>query len=787
MPVGVARYGLKFSGGGEAVTLRELVASSSCCHGIIIIIICSQCGSYEVVNQCASKCVDEPTCQNPNPIQKPGTPCLAICVKRCECDAKNGWIRSSSNGTCIQKSTCKSEQCGPHEIVNKCASKCVDEPTCQNPNPIQKPGTPCLLICVKRCECDAKNGWIRSSSNGACIQKSTCKSEQCGPNEVVNKCASKCVDEATCQNPNPIQKPGTPCVLICVKRCECDAKNGWIRSSPNGPCIQKSTCKSEQCGPHEVVNQCASKCVDEPTCQNPNPIQKPGTPCLLVCVKRCECDAKNGWIRSSPNGTCIQKSTCKSEQCGPHEVVNQCASKCVDEATCQNPTPIQKPGTPCVLICEKRCECDAKNGWIRSSPNGTCIQKSTCKSEQCGPHEIVNKCASKCVDEPTCQNPNPIQKPGTPCLLICVKRCECDAKNGWIRSSPNGPCIQKPTCKSEQCGPHEVVNQCASKCVDEATCQNPNPIQKPGTPCLDICVKRCECDTKNGWIRSSPNGPCIQKSTCKSEQCGPHEVVNQCASKCVDEATCQNPNPIQKPGTPCLAICVKRCECDAKNGWIRSSPNGPCIQKSTCKSEQCGPNEVVNQCASKCVDEATCQNPNPIQKPGTPCVLICVKRCECDAKNGWIRSSPNGTCIQKSTCKSEQCGPNEIVNECASKCVGEPTCQIPNPTQEPGTACITLCVKRCECDAKNGWIRATSKGVCIKKDACPSGVCPKHEKQGCAPCCPDPTCQNREPSCPDNMKCPKICRLTCRCKKRFIRDISTGKCVPKGRCPKTKC
>ncbi|CAH1105967.1 unnamed protein product [Psylliodes chrysocephalus] len=132
------------------------------------------------------------------------------------------------------------------------------------------------------------------------------------------------------------------------------------------------------------------------------------------------------------------------------------------------------------------------------------------------------------------------------------------------------------------------------------------------------------------------------------------------------------------------------------------------------------------------------------------------------------------------------CGLNEIVNKCASMCVGEPTCRIPNPTQAPGTACITLCVKRCECDAKNGWIRATSKGHCIKKDACKS-VCPKHEEKGCAPCFPDPTCQNRKPSIPDDWSCPKICILTCRCKKGLIRDTSTSKCVPVELCPKPNC
>ncbi|CAH1099239.1 unnamed protein product [Psylliodes chrysocephalus] len=69
----------------------------------------------------------------------------------------------------------------------------------------------------------------------------------------------------------------------------------------------------------------------------------------------------------------------------------------------------------------------------------------------------------------------------------------------------------------------------------------------------------------------------------QNDVCGPHEIFNSCGSPCRRESTCQNGNRFPISGGACIALCEPRCECDVRNGWIRSRLNGPCINTSACK------------------------------------------------------------------------------------------------------------------------------------------------------------------------------------------------------------
>uniref|UniRef100_A0A6P7GTD4 Cysteine-rich venom protein 1-like n=1 Tax=Diabrotica virgifera virgifera TaxID=50390 RepID=A0A6P7GTD4_DIAVI len=63
--------------------------------------------------------------------------------------------------------------------------------------------------------------------------------------------------------------------------------------------------------------------------------------------------------------------------------------------------------------------------------------------------------------------------------------------------------------------------------------------------------------------------------------------------------------------------------------------------------------------------------------------------------------------------------------------------------------------------------------------------CPPHEHEGCAPCpCWEPTCQDRNPECPTSGVCAPICKPKCLCNESYIRNNSTGRCIPIDRCPK---
>ncbi|CAG9839579.1 unnamed protein product [Diabrotica balteata] len=61
--------------------------------------------------------------------------------------------------------------------------------------------------------------------------------------------------------------------------------------------------------------------------------------------------------------------------------------------------------------------------------------------------------------------------------------------------------------------------------------------------------------------------------------------------------------------------------------------------------------------------------------------------------------------------------------------------------------------------------------------------CKPNEVNACAPCpCPEPTCQIPKPKCPTDVACLQACLPFCACKEGFLRDNSTGICVPKEKC-----
>ncbi|CAG9856905.1 unnamed protein product [Phyllotreta striolata] len=138
-------------------------------------------------------------------------------------------------------------------------------------------------------------------------------------------------------------------------------------------------------------------------------------------------------------------------------------------------------------------------------------------------------------------------------------------------------------------------------------------------------------------------------------------------------------------------------------------------------TDECGPNEVKNTCASACKGEPTCQDRNPTIKPGTACITLCVERCECDASKGYIRSGPNGTCIKKEQCRTTRdvtCPKHQSLI-CTSPCHLTPTCQQRNPKPPQGISCGGLCIKKCECNAEEGYITDEVSDTCVKISDCP--------------------------------------------------------------------
>uniref|UniRef100_A0A6P7GLU0 Cysteine-rich venom protein 1-like n=1 Tax=Diabrotica virgifera virgifera TaxID=50390 RepID=A0A6P7GLU0_DIAVI len=63
-------------------------------------------------------------------------------------------------------------------------------------------------------------------------------------------------------------------------------------------------------------------------------------------------------------------------------------------------------------------------------------------------------------------------------------------------------------------------------------------------------------------------------------------------------------------------------------------------------------------------------------------------------------------------------------------------------------------------------------------------TCPPNSYPACAPCCEDPSCQDRKPFCDKDKPCTKICIFDCRCNKGYIKDKNSGLCVLPRDCPK---
>ncbi|XP_028143300.1 keratin-associated protein 10-1 isoform X2 [Diabrotica virgifera virgifera] len=120
---------------------------------------------------------------------------------------------------------------------------------------------------------------------------------------------------------------------------------------------------------------------------------------------------------------------------------------------------------------------------------------------------------------------------------------------------------------------------------------------------------------------------------------------------------------------------------------------------------------------------------------------------------------------------------------CTNPCTTVPTCQNPNATRETLISCGGLCLHACVCDAKQGLILDENTQKCVKKEDCPPACKPGEEKR-CIPClCHEATCQNPKPSCRKDMICSEDCRPFCVCKQGYLRDNSTGTCVPQDNCP----
>ena len=136
-----------------------------------------------------------------------------------------------------------------------------------------------------------------------------------------------------------------------------------------------------------------------------------------------------------------------------------------------------------------------------------------------------------------------------------------------LPTAPPPVYLDPNTGESVTCRGGQVWNPCGSACT--ATCDEPEPI------CTLQCVPRCVCPPP--LLLRDDSGICVLQEECGAlapNLCKEGMVWNNCGSACTP--TCDDPTP------PCIAMCVKKCECP-QSAPLWSSEKGTCVHVTDCK------------------------------------------------------------------------------------------------------------------------------------------------------------------------------------------------------------
>ncbi|XP_063923424.1 von Willebrand factor-like [Zophobas morio] len=174
---------------------------------------------------------------------------------------------------------------------------------------------------------------------------------------------------------------------------------------------------------------------------------------------------------------------------------------------------------------------------------------------------------------------------------------------------------------------------------------------------------------------------------------------------------------------------------------------------------QCPPNEKPG-CESACAP--TCQN----KSPPDVCTEQCVNSCICI--KGYIREGPGGKCVPEACEGVPICKEHEQFTTCRHLCP-----EICNQTEI--VYCILLC-RGSGCNCAEGYVR-TKDGDCIPNTYCRLNCEKNAVYNACGTACP-PTCTEPQKTCG------KQCVRGCFCKKNYVIDDNTGRCIKKVNCPK---
>ncbi|KAF5274493.1 hypothetical protein FQR65_LT16963 [Abscondita terminalis] len=712
------------------------------------------CGSNEVVSTCATPC--PATCSEPN-----NTCQFFVCNIGCVC--KSGFIRESTNGSCIPEKDCP--KCEPNQVWEKCSDNACKR-TCENQNITMA----CPNICISGCSCAP--GYVWNANLTDCISEDSCPKdcacnqewEQCSDNLCKKTCANKDLNE--------------PCPQACIPGCSC--KPGYVWNENLTECILACECPIE-CGPNQVWEECSDN-VCRKTCLNRN-----GPEHCPLCPPGCSC--KDGFVWNEDYSECIPIDECPP-QCGTNQVWENCSDNAC-KRTCENRNKV----VPCPLICEPGCSC--KDGFVWNENLTECVPIDSCPIE-CGDNQIYEECSDNLCKK-TCAN----KDLNEPCPQACVPGCSC--KSGYVWNENLTDCVLACECPLE-CGPNQVWEKCSDNACRK-TCRNRNgpehcPICPPGCSCIDgfvwnddysacIPIDECppQCGTNQVWENCSDNEckrtcenrnkivqcPLVCKPGCSCEDgfvwdknltecipidscpigCGTNQVYEECSDN-----NCKKTCATKNVTLPCPTVCTPGCSCEKNYVWNDNLTE--CVPVDMCP-EACDQHQVWEMCSDNACKK-TCENRNV----SIPCPKICVPGCSC--VSGYVWNSEQTGCISEDSCP-KHCGDNQEWEQCSDN-----LCKRTCANKDQNLTCPQVCVEGCSCKA--GYVWNENLTECIPDCECPEECGLNQIWEKCSDNNCRKTCQNRNgPS-----DCPP-CSPGCSCKEGFVWNQDFSVCIAIDKCP----
>nr|XP_042894714.1 zonadhesin isoform X7 [Parasteatoda tepidariorum] len=693
-----------------------------------------KCGKNEVIVACV-----KPKWCNSCEIKGRCKLISGSCKKGCDC--KKGFYRDSSE-RCIRESKCPSNSPPP-----TCPLPSCDEEGCEI-NYDAKPcptcecvGKPIVRCSVPKCDVDCEINY----------ETKPCPSCDCKKTVPVPTCALPVCNEPGCKL-NYDTKPcptceclGKPPVICNIPKCDVDCEINYETK----PC---PSCDCKNTGGAPPVSCSPPKC-DKPGCRiNYKTKPCPSCECRGVSCTLPKCDGPGCELdyETEPCPSCkceisgappilCSPPKCDKPGCRINSETKPCPSCECNEVSCSMP------------ICDgPGCEIDYDT---KPCPSCKC-ENSSPPSEECGKDEEFYEC------RPTCKNTCENYKAKAPiCPLICIKGCAC--KKGLVKRN-DGKCVKPDKCDKipgntpHTCSKNEVYKKCGTAC--------PETCAKRGIrPCTKQCVPGCFC--RDGFVRNSEN-KCVNPEKCPKDKCPPNEQYSDCANPC---------NDCQIKGKCNFLVCNKGCDCI--KGHYRDE-SGKCIPEALCPPKspsECAPDEQLYDCVPSC--SRTCEK--VLSKVKIYCSQLCKPGCFC--KEGLVKGY-DGKCVRPQECTvisvppPENCGKDEVYNECGSAC--PPTCSNLGKDQ----VCTLQCVQGCFC--RKGLVR-NDQGECVQPDQCPKSLPIQECKKGeeyyeCIPTCKN-TCENYQA---ENLICPRICIKGCACRAGLVKR-KDGKCVTPEKCDNT--